>query len=586
MKPHPSRAIPAWQSRSSLPILILTFVLTLSILSACTQTAIDFEQAPLFSLEDIQQAKRAKQLSDKLVYGTDLNNQELNIELDEESEPLLSTQAVLPNQNGMFTYYRYSGSTYQIWTYDQATQARALIYSSSQEVQSVASSLDGSLVIASLKRGDQFDIYLFDQRPGAAHSVVQLSDTDSEDEKNVSMTRDGMKLVWDSGTSFKAIHVCDFNLVAQSCNLSTLGSDRSQYEPSISGNGEFIALVRVLGSGHYRVLIYNLQANTYTTVFTRIDPLQHPSVSDDGLTVMYVWDRVTDKGQFYTKLKSLNDNSIKTPARNTVAMHSHLTADGGYFAHNLLRPSGQRIYTRNLTSGARANVLGGNWNYDGAFWQKAAAEPYTDPSLVGWWKFDETSGSVATDSSGKENHATVQDNFWSSGIIDGAFEARNNRALVTIPSSSSIRSMEHLTIMAWVNRTLDENLTLIGHNYTSTNSMFFGFHGPAFKWRLDKEYAVSGQFGRCIAGTATPNQWYHMTGTYDGSAVKLYVDGVLICSQPLSGDLNLGNEVFTMAGVIYEDGSRGGRYFGRADDVRFYNRALSQQEIVDLYNSP
>ena len=586
MNTQPSRAILAWQSKTNLPILLLILILTLS---ACIQTAIDTEQSPLFSIEDIKDAQQVKQLSQISLKGNDIGNQEINVELEfDESEPFLSPQFVLPNQNGVLSYYRYRNNVYQIWTYNQATEEQLLIYRGSQEVQSVATALNGQLILASLKNGSHFDIYLFDQRATAVKSVIKLTNSAREDEKNVSMSRDGTKLVWDVGVSFKSVSVCDYLVDTQSCGFSTLSSSESQLEPSISGNGQFVALVRKQSNGHSRILSYNLLNSTYTTIYTRSRPLHHPSVSDDGKHVSFSDDKTSTKGNFYVRVKDLSTNIISTETANSMAIHPHITADGNYLSYNRLRSGGKhRIFTHDINTNNRVSAHGGSWVYGGSYWQKAVAEPYTDPSLVGWWKFDETSGTVATDSSGRGNHATVQDHNWAPGLIDGAFEATKPKALVTIPSSSSIRSMEHLTIMAWANRTLDENLFLIGHNYKSTNSMFLGFHGSAFKWRLDKLYNQPGHFGNCVAGTANTNQWYHITGTYDGSAVKLYVDGVLLCSMPLSGPLSLGTEVFTMAGFVNAGSTTPvGRYFGKIDDVRFYNRALSQQEIVDIYNNP
>ncbi len=79
--------------------------------------------------------------------------------------------------------------------------------------------------------------------------------------------------------------------------------------------------------------------------------------------------------------------------------------------------------------------------------------------------------------------------------------------------------------------------------------------------------------------TLSLNHWHQIVGTYDGSIVKLYVNGVLINSNPAT--LSIGNN--SMPVCI---GSYLGAYNfkGLVDDVRIYNRALTQDGVLGLYN--
>ena len=75
------------------------------------------------------------------------------------------------------------------------------------------------------------------------------------------------------------------------------------------------------------------------------------------------------------------------------------------------------------------------------------------------------------------------------------------------------------------------------------------------------------------------NGWHFCVGTYDGSMMKIYMDGVYICSNPKTGDVDdLANY------LIGFDESNNNRHFnGDIDDIRIYNRALSELEIQSLY---
>ncbi|WP_241330141.1 endo-beta-N-acetylglucosaminidase H [Chryseobacterium arthrosphaerae] len=73
-----------------------------------------------------------------------------------------------------------------------------------------------------------------------------------------------------------------------------------------------------------------------------------------------------------------------------------------------------------------------------------------------------------------------------------------------------------------------------------------------------------------------PNTWYHVAATYDGTAMKLYVNGSLDASTPVTGN-------FTANGILYlarnYDNSRA--LNGSLDEFRVWKRALTAQEILD-----
>jgi hypothetical protein len=86
------------------------------------------------------------------------------------------------------------------------------------------------------------------------------------------------------------------------------------------------------------------------------------------------------------------------------------------------------------------------------------------------------------------------------------------------------------------------------------------------------------------ATTLSPNIWYLATGTYDGSSIKVYVNGVLEATAPATLSM-------TDNGLGVRLGARQWQYNtpltfnGLIDDVRIYNRALSQAEIQALLNA-
>ena len=89
-------------------------------------------------------------------------------------------------------------------------------------------------------------------------------------------------------------------------------------------------------------------------------------------------------------------------------------------------------------------------------------------------------------------------------------------------------------------------------------------------------------FSQWSSGVAlNDNAWHHAAGVYDGSVVKLYIDGSLVATS--------GAQVGTITNA--GDNTRIGKssdqgyYAGLIDDVRIYSRSLSATEILQIYNA-
>ena len=80
--------------------------------------------------------------------------------------------------------------------------------------------------------------------------------------------------------------------------------------------------------------------------------------------------------------------------------------------------------------------------------------------------------------------------------------------------------------------------------------------------------------------------WVHIAGTYDGTMARLYVDGQLVSSQPLTGRFAADTTPFILGanGNGVGDASVSERFPGRIDEVMLYRRALSADEIQMLYD--
>jgi hypothetical protein len=76
------------------------------------------------------------------------------------------------------------------------------------------------------------------------------------------------------------------------------------------------------------------------------------------------------------------------------------------------------------------------------------------------------------------------------------------------------------------------------------------------------------------------DSWHHVAGTWDGQVMKLYVDGEIAEITPFSGGVTLSTKAFI--GAHY--GGTSQFLPGRLDDVRIWNRALRQDEVLQHRN--
>ncbi len=224
-----------------------------------------------------------------------------------------------------------------------------------------------------------------------------------------------------------------------------------------------------------------------------------------------------------------------------------------------------------------------------AFLAVAASEATygADPSLVGWWRFNDGSGTTAMDSSGNNRHGVlVNDPVWVTGVYGGALEFAGD-SRVAVPGYEGILGSQARTSAAWVNVTK-----------TSASIITWGPAGGGTKWvmRTHNSPAVlrleCGQGNTWATTDLVDGEWHHVAavleddGSPDVSEVKLYVDGALdpiaaggtprAINTTTGGDLQIG----------YDLNNTGRTYAGLMDEVRIYDRALSDSEIQALMNDP
>ncbi|MBI5360465.1 MAG: DUF2341 domain-containing protein [Planctomycetes bacterium] len=217
--------------------------------------------------------------------------------------------------------------------------------------------------------------------------------------------------------------------------------------------------------------------------------------------------------------------------------------------------------------------------------------------LVGSWHFSEGCGQTAVDASGYGNYGMLgatlssetSDPAWIAGGKSGrgmSFDGTND--YVSVPSNTTINFSSPFTMEAWVK--FDDaavaNQTVFGgnadfrfgivYNYTSQpNKLLLDISSNGTSWNIANE--ISGTKTSWISG-----QWYYIVLSWDGTAYKVYVDGVADIT------VTSGSGVYSTGGLGFYFGiwpTLSFRLKGALDEIRAYKRELSLAEIQARYSA-
>jgi len=201
-----------------------------------------------------------------------------------------------------------------------------------------------------------------------------------------------------------------------------------------------------------------------------------------------------------------------------------------------------------------------------------------DPNLVGWWKLDEGSGTIAYDSSIYGNDGTlVGDPQWVTGRIDGAADFDGDGDYIDCGPDPNFEP-DSITVAAWVNiRTIPTAwMSVVAKGEYSWRLSTVATH-PSFFFGIN-HWEIPGSSILSTSGVEA-NEWHHISATYDGATMRLYHDGVL--NNSLASAVGIGTAETNL--LIGTNPQAISRYWdGLIDDVRIYKRALTQEEINGL----
>jgi len=200
----------------------------------------------------------------------------------------------------------------------------------------------------------------------------------------------------------------------------------------------------------------------------------------------------------------------------------------------------------------------------------------TDPALMGWWTFEEGTGSTAVDWSGHGNHGTlIGEPQRVAGFDGGALEFGGDNYVDT----GYTENLATWTIACWVKSPqAPGGGAASGPMHRESNYQFNWNHQNEI-YRSGAAINTGGWQGASYAPLQA-NRWYHLAATYDGNALIAYRDGVLITTNmAATGTPNAESNSLKFA----RHAANASQFFtGTVDEARVYNRTLTADEIAEV----
>lgn len=193
--------------------------------------------------------------------------------------------------------------------------------------------------------------------------------------------------------------------------------------------------------------------------------------------------------------------------------------------------------------------------------------------LVGWWPLNGNANDITVNG----NDGTVSGATVASGLDQLCYSFDGVDDWIQLDNSNFPYGASPGSLSAWAMTTT----TAAGYRWivaygTAANkqSRFLGINGTTF---YVGGYGTTATEDVIYSGVPL-NTWFHMVGTYDGTNVKMYIDGILVAS----GD-RVWNTVESVARIGQQTNTANEFWQGEIQDVRIYNRALSAEEVKIQY---
>ncbi len=277
---------------------------------------------------------------------------------------------------------------------------------------------------------------------------------------------------------------------------------------------------------------------------------------------------------------NVSNNNTNQNLTSTIAYSDADTGDNITLAYNWYRNNALNATTMITSTDASGNGLVSYWSFD-------------NDTMDYWGNNNGTTSGAATTASGK---------------VGGGWQFDGSDDYVDINSSSSlnITSSSQLSISAWVyldtigdgDCDWDETGTIVakGNSQNGLNTYVLAHNKNCGGAGTAAWFSVRNSTGdiRVYVGgniNLVVNRWYYLTGTWNGTTARIYVDGSLDNSSTVGGMraysdncvVSIGRSRFDTCTGAYNAAGQSYVFDGTIDEVQIHNRSLSAAEVYQLY---
>jgi len=236
-------------------------------------------------------------------------------------------------------------------------------------------------------------------------------------------------------------------------------------------------------------------------------------------------------------------------------------------------------------------------NYSNTF-----TKDFGESGLAALWHMDEGSGTTTADSSGNGNTGNLIGGLGWNSSDGGQWDGRSGVSFstgkclnydgtakyVNVSDSASLNITSAITIEAWVKPTWTAypDWTMVYIDWDDPGGSNNSVHFSLYNGKVSLYISSTGANAANLDGstTLTLNQSYHIAATFDSGTFNVYLNGSKDATQYVSGTVtSIFNAPNTKTIGIKNTPAHEKPFKGQIDEVRIYNRALSQAEIQRHY---
>ena len=202
--------------------------------------------------------------------------------------------------------------------------------------------------------------------------------------------------------------------------------------------------------------------------------------------------------------------------------------------------------------------------------------------LVLGFGFNEGVGTTVADVSGNSNTGAISGATRSTaGKFGNALSFNGSNSWITVNSSTSLNLTTGMTLEAWVNPSAATGWRTVMLKEQGGN-LIYALYSNTDTNRPSGHVFIAGDSETRGTVAVPVNTWTHLAVTFNGSMLRLFVNGAEVSSKAVSGSIQVSTGALRIGGnAVWPE------YFsGLIDEVRIYNRALSAAEIQTDMNTP